>query len=353
MRAGPVLVIAAALLNAQQESPRPQEPKPPFPYLEEQVRYPNPAATDVVLAGTFTKPKSQGPFPAVLLITGAGPQDRDETISGHKPFLLLADYLTRRGIAVLRVDDRGTGESTGKFENSTTEDFASDAEAGVRYLLSRSDVDTRHVGLLGHGEGAIIAPMVAVKIPQVSFLVLLAATGVPGEEVLLAQTAQAEEAAGIPDEQIDADYKIGKKLYDLVRAGKPESELRQALFALRPKYEPFIERWQRQLHHLETPWLRFFLAYDPAPTLQQVKCPVLALDGEKDMNVDASQNIRAIKEALVRGHSRDFKTRILPGLNYMFQTAKTGLASEYETIPETISPTALSLIGNWIAQHTE
>jgi pimeloyl-ACP methyl ester carboxylesterase len=330
-----------------------KQPVPSVPYTEENVSYSNSAAAGVTLAGTFTKPLSGGPFPGILLITGAGPQDRDETISGHKPFLVLADYLTRRGVAVLRGDDRGTAESTGNFDTATTLDFASDAEAGVRYLLTRSDVDPKHIGLIGHGEGGIVAPMVAVKRPEVSSIVLLAGTGVPGEQVLLAQTEQAEEAAGMTDEQIEADDRIGRVLYSMIRAGKSESELRQALFDAPETYKPFIEHWQRQLHHLESPWLRFFLSYDPASALERLKCPVLALDGEKDMNVVAEQNIPAIKAALKRGHNRDVTARILPGLNYMFQTAKTGFGSEYQGISETISPVVLDLIGEWIAKHTQ
>lgn len=342
------LVLTMLLVTAWTE-----ESKSAVAYVQENVSYPNLEARDVVLAGTFTKPRHAGPFPAVLLITGAGPQDRDETISGRKPFLVLADYLSRRGIAVLRVDDRGTAESTGNFDTATTLDFASDAEAGVRYLLTRSDVDPTHIGLIGHGEGGIIAPMVAVKMPQVSFLVLLAATGVPGEEVLLAQTAGAEAAGGVADEQVNADERIGKIIYDMVRAGKSEADLREVLFSGPSSFTPFIEHWQRQLHHLETPWLRFFLSYDPAPTLEKVKCPVLALDGSKDMDVVAEQNIPALKAALRRAHNHDVTARILPRLNYMFQTAKTGFGAEYEILPETMSPVALDLIGAWIAEHAQ
>ncbi len=182
---------------------RPQEPKSPLPYSSEDVSYSNPNAAGVELAGTFTKPEKNSPVPAVLLISGAGPQDRDETMAGHKPFLVLSDYLTRRGIAVLRADDRGVGKSTGNFKGATTKDFASDAEAGFHYLLTRSDVDHKHVGLIGHGEGAIAAAMVASSNPQVSFLVLLNGTAVPGQDVLLAQTARAETAAGVPEEQVE------------------------------------------------------------------------------------------------------------------------------------------------------
>ncbi len=329
-----------------------QEPKPPFPYAEEEVSYPNPAAPDVTLAGTLTKPSTGGPFPAVLLIGSAGPQDRDETTAGHKPFLVLSDYLTRRGIAVLRVDDRGTGKSTGNFEQSTTQDFASDTEAGVRFLMTRAEVDQKHIGLIGHGEGGIIAPMVAVRVPQISFLVLLAATAIPGEQVLLGQRERAEKAAQLPEEQINADKKIGSLLYRLVREGKSETELRQALFHLPSDYEPFVAPWQKQLHRLEAPWLRFFLSYDPAPTLAKVRCPVLALDGEKDLQVVPEQNIRAIKAALKVGGNRDVTAEVLPGLNYLLQPAKTGFGWEYATIPETISPVALNTIAAWIAKHT-
>ncbi len=345
--------IASAYQAASpQASPRPQEPKRPFPYLEEDVSYSNPAASGVTLAGTFTKPKTGGPFAAVLLITGPGPQDRDETMSGHKPFLVLSDYLTRRGIAVLRVDDRGTAKSTGNFAKATTEDFATDAEAGVHYLAGRSDVDQQHIGLIGHGEGAIVAPMVAVKTPLVSFLVLLAGTAVPGEQVLLLQTERSEKAAGLPEEQIKADKKIGTMLYDLVKQGRSEAELHRALFTVHENERPFLEVWQKQLHRLEAPWLRFFLSYDPAPTLEKVKCPVLALDGDKDLQVIPDQNVPAIKAAFARGGNQDATVEVLPGLNYMFQKATTGLGWEYEAIPETMSPAALDTIGAWIQKHT-
>ncbi|HEX3683857.1 MAG TPA: CocE/NonD family hydrolase [Bryobacteraceae bacterium] len=343
MYIGPLFAIV--LLATAQQAP------PPVPYSEETISYINPHAPAVVLAGTLTKPRSGGPFPAVLLISGAGPQDRDENISGHKPFLVLADYLTRRGIAVLRVDDRGVAHSTGNFDAATTQDFASDAEAGVRFLLTRSDVDAHCIGLIGHGEGAIVAPMLAVKMPQISFLVLLAGTAVPGEQVLLEQTYQAEAAAGIPDEQVEADRRIGAVLYRLVRAGKSEADLRQALFDAPSSYQPFLERWQRQLHHLETPWLRFFLAYDPAPTLEKVKCPVLALDGAEDTDVVPEQNVPALKAALKRSHNRDVTVRVLPDLNYMFESVKA--SAEYKSAPETMSPLALDAIGSWIAKHAK
>ena len=333
---------------------RSQEPKGALPYSEEEVSYPNPNAQGVQLAGTFTKPRTDAPVPAVLLISGAGPQDRNEAVAGHKPFLVLADYLTRHGLAVLRTDDRGVGQSTGDFRSATTKDFASDAEAGVRYLMTRKDVNQKHIGLIGHGEGAIVAPMVATKMPQdIAFLVLLGGTAVTGEKVLLAQTARAEAAAGVPPEQIDADLRIGAGLYKFVEQGRSQAEMRQALSNVPEDYKAFIPPWQRQVAKLDSPWLRFFLTYDPGPTLEEVKCPVLALFGEKDMTVDPEQNAKAMKSAFSKGHNHEAKIKILPGLNYLFQKAETGLGREYAAIPETMSPVALETIGGWISRDTQ
>ena len=327
---------------------RPQEPAPPCPYEEEEVRYENPSARGVALAGTLTKPRSNKPVPAVLLITGAGPQDRNETISGHKPFLVLADYLTRRGIAVLRVDDRGTGQSTGDFDTATTQDFASDAEAGVRFLMTRSEIDQAHIGLIGHGEGAIVAAMTGAQMPKVAFMVLLAGTAVPGEAVPLEQTARAQTAAGLPEDEVQADFQLGRLFYTMVREGKSEAEMHEVLARVPQEYAPFLDPWKQRIPKLESPWLRFFLSYDPRSALEKVECPVLALWGAKDMQVDPEQNAPAMKSALSHAHNHDVKIKILPGLNYLFQKANTGLAWEYTTIPETISPNVLEMIGDWI-----
>ncbi len=337
-----------------ERTPRPQEPKRPFPYDEEQVSYPNPNGVDVTLAGTFTKPKKDTPSPAVLLVTGAGPQDRDETLAGHKPFLVLSDYLTRHGIAVLRVDDRGTGESTGLFQTATTKDFASDAEAGVRYLITRSDVDQKHIGLIGHGEGAIVAAMVAAQMPkQIAFAVLLSGTAVSGQKVLLWQTARAEAAAGTSEDQINADFKLGTMLYAMAEQGSSQAEMRAALGRAPEEYQPFLDPWRRQIPKLQNPWLRFFLSYDPREDLEKLQCPVLALFGDKDMQVDPEQNASAMKNAFSKGHNHEAKVKILPGLNYLFQKANTGLGREYATIPETMSPVALETIESWIAKQVE
>ena len=318
--------------------------------IEKDVSYINPAG-HVVLGGAFTRPATGGPFPAVLLIPGSGPQDRDETVAAHKPFRVLAQYLTRRGIAVLRVDRRGIGTSTGDFAKATTQDFASDAEAGVRYLMTRPDVDLKRIGLIGHGEGALIAPIVATQVPQVAFMVLLAAPAVTGEQVLLTQRERAERAAHLPEAQIALDQKIATMLYGMVGEGKKERDLRRALEKQEGLQGELAALWANQLPRLETPWLRFFLNYNPAPALEKVKCPVLALEGEKDMDVSPEQNVPALKAALARGGNPDVTVEVLPGLNYLFQTAETGLPMEYPAIQESISPTALEAIGTWIGNH--
>ncbi len=331
-----------------------QEPQPPTTaYTTEEVTYRNPEAPDVELAGTFTKPRTEAPVAAVLLISGAGPQDRDETIAGHKVFLTLADYLTRRNVAVLRVDDRGVGQSTGDYKNSTTADFASDAAAGVAYLASRKDVDRSRIGLVGHGEGAIEAVMIAASSPQlISFLVLLNGTAYSGEKVLLEQTSRAQMASGFPDEEVEADYRIGRGVYRLIEEGRSTDEVEAALDRVPENYKPFVAPWKRRLPQLQSRWLRFFLNYDPQSALEKIKCPVLALFGEKDMTIDPAQNADAMKAAFSHGHNHEAKVKVLPNLNYLLQKADTGLSSEYEKIHETMSPTALEDIGAFVAKQT-
>jgi len=331
--------------------PRPQDPKPPLPYKEEEVSYASAATPDVHLSGTFSKPERPAPWPAVLLISGAGPQDRDETIAGHKPFLILADYLVRHGIAVLRTDDRGTGKSTGTYEGATTKDFASDAAAGFQYLTTRPDVDKKRIGLIGHGEGAIAGAIVAASNPQVSFLVLLNGTGVSGDKVLLAQAARAERAAGLPDVQVEADLRIAAGLYKMVQQGRSADEMREALSHVPPEFQSYADGWKGRVARLESPWLRFFLGYDPSTALEKVQCPVLALFGDKDMTIDPDQNAAAMKSAFSRGHNRDAKVKMLPNLNGLLQKANTGMSEEYATIQQTMSPAAREAIESWISKE--
>lgn len=345
------------------EAVRPQDPKPPYPYDEKEVVYENKKA-GVKLAGTLTLPKSEGPFPAVLLITGSGPQDRNETLLGHRPFLVLADYLTRQGIAVLRVDDRGIGKSTGSFAGSTTEDFAGDALAGVEYLKSLKEINPKQIGLLGHSEGGIIAPMVATKTQDVSFIVMMAGTGLTGEQILYLQSALIQKASGTSDEAIARDRKLREQMFAVVKEEQDSAAidkklrivLTDALAKMSEKekqdmgYSP--EMVDMTIKQMLSPWLRFFLTYDPKPTLRKVKCPVLAINGEKDLQVPPKENLRAIEEALKAGGNKDYTVKELPGLNHLFQTATTGSPMEYSKIEETISPAALTIIGDWIVEHT-
>ena len=330
-----------------------------LPYREIEVTYPNPDADNIQLAGTLTEPAAGGPFPAVVLISGAGPQDRDETIAGQKPFRVLADFLTRRGLAVLRVDDRGVGHSMGRFEGVTTKGFSTDAEAGVLFLKSRTEIDSKQIGLIGHGEGALEAVMVADDIPSIAFVVLLESPGVPGEQVLLEQTEEAEKASGIAKLQIKKDRQVGTILYDMARNGATISQMHLALadFNLRWLRDQgddgsTLAPWSAKVKRFNDPWLHFFLSYDPAPAIAQLKCPVLALNGGKDMQVIAEQNAPAIRAALARGGNKDAEVKVLPGLNYLLQPAQTGLAYEYASCPVAISPVALQTIGDWITTHT-
>ena len=362
-QSGQALPLTINRVDKAVEILRPQEPKKPYPYIEEEAIYENKEA-GITLAGTLTLPSGNGPFPAVLLITGSGPQDRNETIYGHHPFLILADYLTRQGIAVLRVDDRGIGESTGDFSQATSEDFASDVLVGVEYLKTCKEIDPNKIGLIGHSEGGLIAPMVAVKSPDVAFIILMAGTGLTGEEILYLQGALISRAMGVSEEDIIKKRQFNEKIFSVL---KEEEDSEIAEERLR---QMFKEDWEKmsdeekeqigdpevfleaQLQSLLSPWLKFFLTYDPKPTLSRVKCPVLAINGEKDLQVPSKENLSAIEEALVAGGNKNFTVKELPDLNHLFQTAQTGLPSEYAKIEETISPIALKIITDWILEHT-
>jgi uncharacterized protein len=331
------------------ERKRPQNPVKPYPYKEEDVTYTNKSA-GVTLAATLTIPAGKGPFPAVLLITGSGPQDRDETLLGHKPFLVLSDYLTRRGIAVLRADDRGFAKSTGMFSTATTADFATDAEAGVAYLKSRPEV-AGPIGLVGHSEGGIIAPMVAARNPDVAFIVMMAGSGVRGDELLVMQGALISEASGVPHEAVEKSAVTERKALEVVKqetdADVTAKKLRELLGTTIPEAQ-----LDAQIKQITSPWFRYFLVYDPAPALMKVKCPVLAINGDKDLQVPPKQNLPAIRKALQDGGNKNFEVDELAGLNHLFQTAKTGSPAEYAEIEETISPVALEKIAVWIAKNS-
>jgi len=338
---------------------RPQEPKKPYPYIEEEVSYEN-AKAGVTFAGTLTTPRAGGPFPAVLLITGSGAQDRDETVCGHRPFLILADYLTRRGIAVLRVDDRGAGGTKGDASQATSEDFAEDAVAGVEYLKTRSQIDPRRIGLIGHSEGGLIAPMVAVRSPNVSFIVLMAGTGVPGDKIFEAQIAGLLRIAGADQALIDLSLQNQRKAVEIV---KQETDPEVAKQKVRKVVEDAVSKLDdaqkraigysdayvdAQTNVVTSKWFRFFFLHDPASVLRKVKCPVLAINGELDMQVPAGQNLPAIEQALREAGNSRIVVKEMRGLNHLFQKATTGAVTEYAQIEETISPVALETVGEWI-----
>lgn len=331
------------------ERKRPQNPVKPYPYREEEVAYRNETA-GIQLAATLTLPPGKGPFPAVVLITGSGPQDRDESLLGHKPFLVLADHLTRKGIAVLRADDRGIGKSQGDFAKATSADFATDAEAGLAYLKTRTEIDARKLGLIGHSEGGMIAPMVAARNSLVAFIVIMAGTGVSGAELLPAQVAAIAEASGESHEKALALGENNREVLTMFKQGASDEALIKKMAQLMPAASE--EQQKAQLKPLQTPWFRFFLAYDPAISLRQVKCPVLAINGEKDMQVLPAQNLPAIRKALTEAGNTHFEVEQLAGLNHLFQTAKTGAPAEYGEIEETIAPVALNRISGWIVKQS-
>jgi pimeloyl-ACP methyl ester carboxylesterase len=341
--------LALTLRRGDLVRKRPQEPKRPFPYKEIEVSYDNPKAPGVTLAGTLTVPAGDGPFPAVLLITGSGPQDRDETILGHKPFLIISDHLTRKGIAVLRVDDRGVAKSTGKTPDATTEDFATDAEAGVAFLKTRKEVDPARIGLLGHSEGGVIAPMLAVRSKDIAFIVMLSGPALPGDEIIRLQSELIEKAMGAPAEVVAENSKLQRQVLEAVKTiddpAAREKRVREILKDLPPA------QVEKSAVESRSAWFHWFLAYDPRPTLAQVKCPALALFGEKDLQVPADENIAALEKTLGKEHP-SFVVKKLPGVNHLFQTCKTGAPSEYASIEETISPAALDAISGWLTTVT-
>ncbi len=344
------------VLKRSDEAPkvnRPQEPKKPYPYIEDEVTIQNPEA-NIKLTGILTIPRSEKPCPAVILISGSGAEDRDETIFGHKPFWIIADYFTRKGIAVLRVDDRGVGGSTGNTENSTSEDFAGDVICEVNYLKTRKEIDTKKIGLIGHSEGGIIAPIAANKSGDVSFIVLLAGTGLTGEETLYLQNKLIFKSTGAPDEIITKQLKFLKEEFDVLNKETNEKVIETKVRAiLAEQVGNNKELIDNGLKQLLSPWFRFFLTYDPKPALKKVKCPVLALNGSLDLQVAPKENLAAIESALKEGGNKNYTIKELAGLNHLFQKAKTGNVSEYAQLEETISPQALKTIADWILKQTE
>jgi fermentation-respiration switch protein FrsA (DUF1100 family) len=363
-QSGMKLGLVLKKVDKVEEVKKPQEPKKPYPYKSEDVKFEN-KTDSVTLAGTLTFPEAGSNFPAVVLITGSGPQNRNEELLGHKPFLIISDYLTRNGFAVLRFDDRGTAESTGDFAKATSKDFAKDVLGAIDYLKGRSEINHSKIGLIGHSEGGLIAPMVSVQSKDVAFIVLMAGPGLSGDSILILQSKLIQKAEGTPEEEIQKALKEQREIYSMIVKSNDNEGLKiQLREKLNAEYvamsaeeksklgEPEVYL-NMQIKTLTSPWFEYFLKYNPLPMLEKVKCPVLAINGEKDLQVPPKQDLSAIESALKMGGNKNFETKMLPGLNHLFQTSATGAVSEYGAIEETISPLALETILNWLKKITE
>lgn len=367
MKQGVEFPLVLKRTTASLENKHSQEPQPPFPYRSEDVEYDN-ADKSLHYGATLTLPNGNGPFPAVVLITGSGPQNRNEELMGHKPFLVLSDALTRNGIAVLRVDDRGVGKSTGIFNNATSADFAKDVSTSVDYLLKRSEVDKKKIGLIGHSEGGMIAPIVATSRKDIAFVVLLAGPGIKIDQLMVEQNTAIFRAAGISQKAIDSYIPVYKKLAQaLVNATDSAAALKAGTDYLNQWVAGADTAILRELgmeketdrnnmakamaQAYSRTWFKYFLAFDPQPYLQKLTGKVLALNGDKDIQVVAASNLAGIESALKKSKVKSYSVKSLPGLNHLFQNCKTCTLMEYGQLEETFSPTALQEINDWLTKE--
>ncbi|MBF6485844.1 alpha/beta hydrolase [Nocardia otitidiscaviarum] len=335
------------LTRGQVEGPaRPQEPRAPFPYDTEEVSYPS---GEITVAGTLTRPEGTGPFPTVVLITGSGPQDRDETLLGHKPFLLLADTLTRAGYAVLRTDDRGVGGTGGNLEHATYQELTDDIIAGMNYLRGRDDIDDRRIGLLGHSEGGYLAPLAAARPDSgVAFTILLAGPAVPGSEVLLEQNRLIMAAQGATPEEISEQIGFVSGLVAIVRTGDLEAARRYVLEHNEslPEDERSPEEAAAQM---ASPYMAALLNYDPAPALSALRVPTLAVYGGKDLQVPPAQSEGPMRNLLA--DNPDATVHTFDGLNHLLQPADKGTPDEYAAIETTMDPAVLDYLSKWLTER--
>lgn len=354
---GPIKLPLTMKQISEENAPssRPQDPKPPFPYQQEEVTFSNPAA-GIRLAGTLTRPQDRPAKQIIIMISGSGPQDRNSEILNHRPFWVWADYLTRRGIAVLRFDERGIGDSEGNFSTATSQDFASDVQAAVDFISSRKEFQNSSIGLLGHSEGGLVAPMVALNRPeQINFLLLLAAPGVPIIDLMYEQNIKVAEGQGMVEPMKTMFLNQQKAIFELVSNTEELSTV-----AMRDTIFTFYEQRnggtnlrenpqvKKAVDQFSSPWMRYFLAYNPQPNLQKLQIPVLAINGDKDTQVIASQNIQGIEYCFNQGGNHQLTTHIFPGLNHLFQAADTGQAAEYAQIEETVNPAVLAFVTQWV-----
>ncbi|MDX1393304.1 MAG: alpha/beta fold hydrolase [Gemmatimonadota bacterium] len=348
----------AAGAGAPPEDP----PDEDVPYRQQELAFDN---GDVHLEGTLTLPEDGGPFPAVVMVTGSGAQNRDEELFGFRPFRIIADHLTRRGVAVYRYDDRGVGNSTGNVGLSTTSDFADDVLAAIAMLSAHEEIDDGRIGIVGHSEGGVVAPLAASRSGSVAFVVLIAPTSVPGADVIFEQGAEIARTAGQSEAQIANGQALQRRIFEAVADGEDLAALRgeldtviRAQLAASPEaqraaitdVDAFVDaQLDQQLAAVASPWFRFFLTYDPAPALRRTTVPVLAIFGERDLQVTPSQNRGPLAEAL--GANPDVTIETLPGANHLFQTATTGSPAEYATLPKEFVPGFLDLISSWIVDR--
>lgn len=337
---------------------RPQVPVPPFPYESREVTFRNEAG-DLTIAGTLTVPEGDGQFPCAVMITGSGAQDRDETLFEHRPFLVIADHLSRNGIAVLRCDDRGVGGSgRGNRLDPDSFDFVTDVRAALAFVASQDGIDPSRLGLIGHSEGGLIAPIVAADDANVSFIVLLAGPGVPGDEILVRQGEEMTRALGESEEDLTAQRPLRVRLFAALKESDFETARETMVELMRlaggeQTSEQLIQRSvDAQVTALSGRWMRTFMDYDPRESLRRVRCPVLALNGDKDLQVLEDQNLPEVERALREGGNTDVTAIRLPGLNHLFQPAATGSMAEYATIETTVDPSALDAMTAWIRRHT-
>jgi pimeloyl-ACP methyl ester carboxylesterase len=345
---------------------RPQEPVPPYPYREEEVSFQN-ESQGFLLGGTLTIPEGEGPFPAVVLVTGSGSQNRDEEIFGHKPFKVIADHLTRRGIAVLRYDDRGVGSSGGSPAGSTSLDNAGDARSAFEYLLKRDEIEKSEIGIIGHSEGGMIVFMLASGYDDIAFIVSLAGPGVKGKNILLDQSDYINRLSGVEEAYLKDNRIVMGKVFDLMASTESYEKWAEEVTNFTGEYYSQEASGNYTTEEIEQarknilgsvpgasyPWMRYFVMFDPGPLFAKITCPVLALNGEKDCQVMPEENIKAIKEGLLAAGNTHVTAMILPGLNHLFQNCETGLPNEYGTIEETFDPGALEIISEWILSQVE
>lgn len=337
--------------GAEDEVQRPQEPQPPYPYVCEEVSFPS-AAAGLDMHGTLTIPEGDGPFAAVVLVTGSGTQNRDEELMGHKPFKVIADFLTRRGIAVLRYDDREWGRG---YAGATTSDYASDALNAAAFLRRDPRMDPARVGIVGHSEGGTIAFMCAARCDSIAFVVSMAGMTIPGRECIVWQNGESLRRAGLPAQTVERYCDVIDAVFKRTAEAGRELSAEEAAQAVEEAVAAAVAADMPQAVRAElvksamgaTAWFRFFVGYDPSADISRVKCDVLAINGTRDCQVDAEANLRVLERCKeLEGH---LTVRRYEGLNHLFQHCVTGLPDEYYTIEETFSEEALADMADWIA----